>query len=511
LSGLREAASVPLVPRAPGPMAPPDPTNNTSGREPVRRILIVLPSPMIARNWLSTGVASHLGSRGDIAVTVLTADEGDRKLAEAAGLRWQPMMRGRGLRGFTRLRYYVAYVVHLMLVHRFNVMAGFRGFQERLRQSRRLRRLALREGLPVSPWFGRPLARSRMIYRWLERAYHSGFHRYRAVETELDEIKPALVVLGHIQNHFTLPYALAARARGVPVLGAVGSWDQPTTKGPLNPGISRYLVQSRSLAQQLVRHHAVAAGAIEVVGWPQMDIYCSGQLDVPRTEVLAELGLPAHARYVLMGANTERLGITEPQICAGIVRELRQHPDCTLVIRCHPNDRRWRERFSALHDPPHVVVVAPEFGRLDRLAGQLRHAAVVLSSGGTILLDAIALDTPAIAVAIEDASEPYYDRAARHYDMEHWAELVATGGLQLARDERELLALMIATLADRERDAAGRSRLRAAHLDPLDGHCAERVAAAIMRAAGAGRLPARGVGDDAPPASRPEAADALNA
>jgi hypothetical protein len=47
----------------------------------------------------------------------------------------------------------------------------------------------------------------------------------------MDDTKPALMVLGHIQTHFATPYALAAAARDVPVLGAIGSRDQPTTNG----------------------------------------------------------------------------------------------------------------------------------------------------------------------------------------------------------------------------------------------------------------------------------------
>jgi CDP-glycerol:poly(glycerophosphate) glycerophosphotransferase len=473
-------------------------------------VLIILPSPMIARNWLSTGVATRLGCLNDIAVTVLTGDEADRRLVEAAGLHWRPMVRGRSLRGFTRLRYYLAYFIHQMLVHRFNVIAGFRGFGNRLKQSRRLRWLAFREGLPVSPWFGWPLARSRTVFRWLDRIYHGRLHRYRDVEAVLDETKPTLLVLGHIQNHFTTPYALAAQARGVPILGAVGSWDQPTTKGPLNPGISRYLVPSRSAAEKLARHHAVAAEAVEIVGWPQMDLYQNREMDVPRSEVLAELGLPEQARYVLFGASTKRLGITEPEICVRIARYLSQRAACSLLIRPHPNDQLWRERFAALHRPPQVVVVPPEFDRFDRLARQIRYADIVLSSGGTILLDAVALDTPAIAIAFEHENEPYYDRPARHYDMEHWAEPVACGGLLLAREEREFLDLIAATLTDRTRDAAGRKRLRAAHLDPLDGRCAERVVAAVVRAARAELRPACPVGEEATGASLPELQDALN-
>src|SRR5690606_9918764 len=125
---------------------------------------------------------------------------------------------------------------------RFNAIAGFRGSRERLKQSWSLRKIAIKDGLPASRWFGRPFAHSRSIFRLLRNFYHSRFQRYRAVEALFNDEKPSLVVLGHAQNHFTTPYALAAAARKVPILGMIGSWDQPTTKGLLNPGVGHILV-----------------------------------------------------------------------------------------------------------------------------------------------------------------------------------------------------------------------------------------------------------------------------
>ena len=197
--------------------------------------------------------------------------------------------------------------------------------------------------------------------------------------------------------------------------------------------------------------------------------------------ILAELGLPSDYRYVLMGAYPERLGHHEPALCARLAQTLARQDKCALVIRCHPLDIKWKERFYALHGPPNTIVIAPELDNLMRMANQIRHAELVLSSAGTILLDAIALDTPAVAIAMEDKTEPYYDRVARRYDMEHWAAVVATGGLPLARSPEELMSIIGETLADRQRDAEGRRRLRAEHLEPLDGRSAERLVDAIAR------------------------------
>jgi hypothetical protein len=125
------------------------------------------------------------------------------------------------------------------------------------------------------------------------------------------------------------------------------------------------------------------------------------------------------------------------------------------------------------------------------MANQIRHAAAVLSPAGSILLDAVGLDSPAIALAFENDDEPYYDRLARRYDMEHLRSLIETGGVALASNRSELAAHVTAALADRDRDAAKRAMLRAQQLEPLDGRSAERLVAIIAREAGVLPVPRR--------------------
>ena len=72
--------------------------------------------------------------------------------------------------------------------------------------------------------------------------------------------------------------------------------------------------------------------------------------------------------------------------------------------------------------------------------------------------------------------------------MEHLRSLTETGGVVLARNDADLLAHVLESLADRDRNSANRACLRALHLDPLDGRAAERLVAAIVREAGTTRV-----------------------
>jgi hypothetical protein len=68
--------------------------------------------------------------------------------------------------------------------------------------------------------------------------------------------------------------------------------------------------------------------------------------------------------------------------------------------------------------------------------------------------------------------------------MEHWAELIDSGGVLMARTQADLERLVREALDDPGLGAEGRIRLRENHLAPLDGAVAERTVAAIRKAAG---------------------------
>lgn len=452
------------------------------------RLLIVLPYDMTVRNWFATPVAAELAKHG-AHLTFVTRDPADAAAASALSppAAWLPLCRpSRTYRGFDNLladiRWIVGFWLHLVLVFRHSSIHHFRGFLDRLRQSRPLRRKALKEGLPSRHWLGFPFPRSQSIYDALHRLYWAGWIRHPSAESALDQARPDAVVLGHCQNHFVAPYALAAHARGIPVLGVNGSWDQPTTKGPVVPRLARMLVQSRNVLDELAAFHDVPRESMAIVGWPQFDIYAKTP------------GAAAKAPHqqILVGAYSERLGRHEPEMCRQLAARLRQGDfgtGATLLIRCHPLDTRTSvaERFGPLNDPPRVVVSEPGLGKLDTLRDIIENSNCVIASAGTINLDAVALDRPSIAIAFEDESEPYYDRASRRYAMEHIAGVTSTGGILLVKTQAELESAVATFMKDPTHGAAERAILRRDHLEPLDGRASERLATGLIEAARGGK------------------------
>ena len=455
-----------------------------------KRVLVVLPFDMSARNVIRTPVASLLAARDDLKVTMVSRDPEDAARLHALpgnAIDWVEMLRPfRGHEGIGRfladVKFAVGFYLYTVLAFRFNAIAGFRGFRQRLRQRIGLRWLAFREGLPTLRCLGWPFPRSHGLFRWLYRLQYGGWLRHRTVDALFNTVRPDLIVLTHLQTGLVTPYVLAAQRRRIPILGVNGSWDQPTTKGPLVPGVRHVLAQSVRVQDELQEHHGHGAARTTVIGWPQMDPYVSGPHAGGRARFLSELGLADDRRYALVGAYSRRLGHHEPQMCAALADYLRGSEwkgGVTLYIRCHPLERDWEDRFGHLHDPPGVIVEPPALGDLPYLADLLRYAAVVIASAGTINLDAAALDTPTVAVAFESENDPYYDRPARRYDMEHYSAVVRTGGVRMVRSQAELEDAVAAYLRDPTLDAGGRRRLRREQLEPLDGGASQRFADAI--------------------------------
>jgi hypothetical protein len=374
------------------------------------------------------------------------------------------------------------------LAYRFNRLQGFAGHRQKEAFPPEERAREAQAGNFTDPDLGRPLPDSRRLFDLLYRLHYARWYGEPMVEAFCDGFRPGLVVLHHLQNEVVRPWANAARRRGIPVLGVVGSWDQPTTKGPLVAGVDRYLVQSRRMREELALYHGVPEELVEVTGWPQMDVYRQPGVVAPRAELMAELGLDPQRRFILLGANSARLGAHEPPVAEFLAARLTAGefgPGCSLVIRPHPKDGAWRDRFGHLHAPPAVVVTPPELGRLHFLASLLAHAGLLLASFGSICLDAVALDTCVVNLVFDGGLKVSPHRSvAQWQNLDHYRPVVASGALRPAGSFDELARAVRSYLDDPSLDAVGRALCRAEQLEPLDGRSSQRVAQAIVRMAG---------------------------
>ena len=155
----------------------------------------------------------------------------------------------------------------------------------------------------------------------------------------------------------------------------------------------------------------------------------------------------------------------------------------SLLFRPHPRDREWRERFAAAHFREGAAVQEPSFTDLETLATLLQHGDAVISNAGTILLDALANDRPAVCTLYDEGAPPDESWAMKNVSGEHYRPLFESNAFYRATRFEELTAGIERALAHPSELAAERARVVRIVLGDVDGRAAERVAGAIVEAA----------------------------
>jgi CDP-Glycerol:Poly(glycerophosphate) glycerophosphotransferase len=289
------------------------------------------------------------------------------------------------------------------------------------------------------------------------------------------------VALANMQMHSVVPFVVGARRCQLRVVGNIASWDHTVGKGIVAPHLSRYLVQNDVMRNDLARYHGIDEGRIVVTGWPQTDVFHRRRARSEYDSLLHALGLDAARPLVLVMGNTPTNAPYERQFVERLVGWWRDggHDRVSLLFRPHPRDREWRERFAAAQAEAGVVVQEPTFTDLETLAVLLQHGDAVVSNAGTILLDALANDRPAVCVLYDEGAPAGESWALKNVSGEHYGPLFDSGAFYPAYRFEEVVGGVERALANPAELATERAQIVRLVLGEVDGHAAGRVADAI--------------------------------
>jgi CDP-glycerol glycerophosphotransferase (TagB/SpsB family) len=338
----------------------------------------------------------------------------------------------------------------------------------------------------LDPTLAGPLPRWRFLDRTMMR-WHYGGSRYvpRRLIERLGRERPA-IALANTQMHSVVPFIVAGRRAGLPLVGHISSWDHTVGKGIVAPHLQRYIVQNDVMRDDLVRYHGIEPGRIVVTGWPQTDVFHRRR---PREEfdaVVRELGLDPARPVVLVMGNTPTNAPYEKRFVDRLVawwEETGAHRRFSLLFRPHPRDREWRERFAAAVFREGAAVQEPSFTDLETLAVLLEHGDCVVANAGTILLDALVNDRPSVCVLYDEGAPPGESWALKNISGEHYKALVESEAFYRAERFEDVVAGVESALARPDDLAAERARVARDVVGEIDGRAAERVANAIAEAA----------------------------
>jgi CDP-glycerol glycerophosphotransferase (TagB/SpsB family) len=126
-------------------------------------------------------------------------------------------------------------------------------------------------------------------------------------------------------------------------------------------------------------------------------------------------------------------------------------------------------------------VQEPSYTDIEALATLLQHVDCVVCNAGTILLDALVNDRPAVCVLYDEGAPPGERHAALNVTGRHYEELVRSGAFVRAEAFDEVAAGIRRSLDGPGELAEARRRVALEVVGEVDGRAAERVVDAIVR------------------------------
>jgi len=448
-----------------------------------RPVWLVLPDPLPTRVFFDCGIVDDLRQRlGDRLELVFLMPrgqaEGWTEHAGAAPVTFrEDLLSGRvGPAEKARRRadlWLDERIGFFPLAIRLNLRQGFH--RERMEPGHQNRFL--------DPTLAGPLPR----WSWLERAmfrWHLGRLRYvpSALAARLRRERPA-VVLTNLQVRAVAPLIVAGRRLDLPLVGYVSSWDHTVGKGVVSPHMASYIVQSAIMRDDLERFHGIDPARVVVTGWPQTDVYHRRRSRGEYEALLRGYGLDPARPLVLVMGNTPTNAPYEARFVERLVRWWEETGMCerfSLLVRPHPRDGEWRERFAAAVDRPSAYVQAPSYTDMETLAVLLQHGECVVANAGTILLDSLVNERPAVCVLYDEGAPPGESWAVKTVLGEHYRELMASTAFYRAQSFDEVTAAIERALAHPQELAAERRRVAREVVGEVDGRAGERVVEAIL-------------------------------
>jgi CDP-glycerol glycerophosphotransferase (TagB/SpsB family) len=287
----------------------------------------------------------------------------------------------------------------------------------------------------------------------------------------------------NLQTRTVVPFLTAARRLELPVVGYISSWDHTVGKGAITPHAASYVVQNQVMEDDLVRYHGIPAERIAVTGWPQTDVFVRPRPREAYEAVLRGYGLDPAQPVVLVMGNTPTNAPYEHRFVERLVgwwAESGASKRFSLLLRPHPRDRQWRERFAAAFDREGAYVQEPSYTDIETLATLLQHGDCVVANAGTILLDSLVNGRPAVCVLYDEGAPPGESWAVLNTVGEHYRQLMESEAFHRAERFEDVVAGIEHALARPDELAEERRRVARHVVGEVDGRAAERVVEAIL-------------------------------
>ena len=324
-----------------------------------------------------------------------------------------------------------------------------------------------------------PLPDWDIAYNAMRRWY---FSKYRFINPAITRFLKDEMVGGVVYSNPQMPVShaitKAAEKLSIPVIGHIASWDHPVGKGIIYRGYSKYIVQNKNMLAALKNYHGVNPEKVTVTGWPQMDMYAVGDTSIAYKEMLNKFNLNANNPSALLAGNTEANALSEPVIFESICKwrdDSEYRNKLNIIIRPHPKDLRWKERYQGLIGIPGVYVQGDNYTETDNLVLLLKNVDCVVCTAGTVLIESVANNRPVVGVMYDQSNSRNGNTAMSNYTMRHYKEIMESGCFYFADNFTKLTDGIARSIKNPHELEKSRNEITELIVERIDGKAVERI------------------------------------
>lgn len=258
----------------------------------------------------------------------------------------------------------------------------------------------------------------------------------------LSEFQPKVIFASPyvFREDFEVEYTKAAQALEIPVIAALLSWDNLTSKGTYHVKPNYLFVWNQSLIEEAVQIHDFEPQQVFVSGAAVYDPWFDLSPSKDRASFCAEVGLDPSRPYVLYLCSSKSISDRETDLIHLLISQLETVEETSrpaLLVRPHP----FKEMGEDLENS--WVKIFPKGGQRPdtdeaRLGyyNSLYHSAAVIGVNTTGFLEAAVLDKPCLTVVTPMTSAGQEMRA-------HFKHLMDAKYIEVARDFPQLVEMIL--------------------------------------------------------------------
>lgn len=310
----------------------------------------------------------------------------------------------------------------------------------------------------------------------------------------IEEEKPDAVVFANMIPS-DLECLKETRRRGIPLILAVASWDNPTSKGPLTVIPDFALVWSTEMVSEMSQCHGLPPESMAVIGVIYFENYFAREKLLSREKFCEQLGVSTETKIIQFATGDSAIiRCNQPfvRLLQRIVAEQPFEHPCHLLVRVSPKD--IFELYQEFEGLPHTTVQYPlgegsAYGRHTWVplaeedyerASTLKNTDVLLTSGSSIILDAACFDLPVVNLAYDCGLDlPPWLSVKRFFRYVHAQPVEQENATWMVHDDDELRAALTECVNHPEKRREERRRLLERAVTHTDGKTCERWVRAV--------------------------------